>query len=66
MVVKNSKNVGQTMPQQVFELEIRSCYGTCQAYKVVIFESDSLLYEGFKYVVKQGRIIKKLPKGNIN
>lgn len=66
VVEKNGEKVVQTIPQQIFELELTRCYGTCPAYKVVIFENDSLMYEGLKYVAKLGKITKKLPKGTVN
>jgi hypothetical protein len=66
LVEKNNENVVQTIQQQVFELELTRCYGTCPAYKVVVFENDSLVYEGLKYVAKEGKITKKLPKGTVS
>ena len=66
VVEKNTENVVQTIPQQIFDLELTPCYGTCPAYKVVVFDNDSLVYEGLKYVTKQGKITKKLPQGTVN
>jgi hypothetical protein len=66
VVENNNENVVQTIPQQIFELELTRCYGTCPAYKVVVFENDSLMYEGLKYVAKEGQITKKLPRGTVS
>jgi Domain of unknown function (DUF6438) len=63
---KSAKNVVPTKPTQVFALEMTPCYGTCPAYKVIIFENDSLTYEGMSHVVKEGFISKKLPQGTVN
>lgn len=66
-VVENTlKNAVKTTPQQVFDLEMTRCYGTCPAYKVIVFDNDSVVYEGLKYVAKQGKVIKKFPKGTVN
>ena len=63
---KGAEKIAQTTPQQIFTLEMTSCYGTCPAYKVVIFENDSLSYEGMKHVAKEGYISKKLSQGTVN
>jgi hypothetical protein len=63
---KNTENVVQIMPQQVFALELTPCYGTCPTYKVNIFENDSLVYEGIKFVAKEGNISKRLPQGTVS
>jgi len=49
-VEKSTKNVFQTIPRQIFDLELTACYGTCPVYKVVVFDNDSLTYEGLKFV----------------
>ena len=66
MVEKNVESGIKSTSQQIFEFEKTSCYGSCPAYKVVVFENDSLSYEGLKFVAKQGNIAKKLPKGTVN
>ena len=63
---RNTKNVIQVMPKQIFTLELTPCYGTCPSYKVTIFDNDSLAYEGMKYVAKEGKVSKQLPKGTVN
>jgi hypothetical protein len=60
------ENVVKTIPQQVFELELTRCYGLCPAYKIVVFENDSLSFEGFIHVAKLGQLSKKLAKGTTN
>jgi hypothetical protein len=66
VVEKSTENVVQTIPKQVFTLELTPCYGTCPSYKVIVFENDSLIYEGLQHVAKEGKISKKLPKGTVN
>lgn len=51
--------------KQIFYLETTPCYGTCPSYKISIFENDSLVYEGIKYVAKEGLMSKKLSKGTV-
>ncbi len=63
---KNTENVVQIMPQQIFALELTPCYGTCPTYKVKVFENDSLVYEGIRFVAKEGNISKKLPQGTVS
>ena len=63
---KNTENVNQVVRQQIFTLELTACYGTCPVYKVMIFDNDSLTYEGTRYVAKEGKISKKLPEGTVN
>jgi Domain of unknown function (DUF6438) len=63
---KNSGNIIQIIPLQVFALEMTPCYGTCPSYKVVVFENDSLVYEGMRHVAKEGKMSKKLPNGTVN
>lgn len=63
---KRLENIIQITPQQVFALEMTTCYGTCPSYKVVVFENDSLVYEGLRYVAKEGNVSKKLPQGTVN
>jgi Domain of unknown function (DUF6438) len=65
-VEKNTENVVQLMPQQVFSLEMTPCYGTCPTYKVIVFENDSLVYEGIRFVAKEGIHSKKLSEGTVN
>ncbi len=63
---KSTEKIVMNVPQQIFTLEKTLCYGTCPTYKVVVFENDSLTYEGTKFVAKEGNISKKLPKGTVN
>jgi hypothetical protein len=63
---KSTRNVVQNTPQQVFFLEMTPCYGTCPSYKVVVFDNDSLTYEGMRHVAKEGIVAKQLPKGTVN
>lgn len=63
---KNEESVVKNIPQQVFFLEKTSCYGTCPSYKVVVFDNDSLVYEGNRHVAKEGLMIKQLPKGAVS
>ncbi|MES2519060.1 MAG: DUF6438 domain-containing protein [Bacteroidota bacterium] len=58
-------NGHKSTPKEVFYLETTRCYGTCPAYKVAIFDNDSLVYEGIKFVKKEGIMTKKLPKGTV-
>jgi len=60
-----NSNPSTSITKQIFYLETTPCYGTCPAYKVSIFENDSLVYEGFKYVTKEGVLSKKLPQGTV-
>jgi hypothetical protein len=64
VVEKSAEKVVKTMPTQVFALEMTPCYGTCPAYKVIVFES--LTYEGMSHVAKEGSISKKLSQGTVN
>lgn len=66
VVKKNTENLVKIVPQQVFALELTPCYGTCPTYKVIVFENDSLAYEGIRFVAKEGNISKKLPQGTVN
>jgi Domain of unknown function (DUF6438) len=66
VVEKNTENVVQTIPQQVFALELTPCYGTCPSYKIIVFENDSLVYEGMRHVAKEGKMSKQLSKGTVN
>jgi hypothetical protein len=66
VVEKSVENVFQATPLQVFSLELTPCYGTCPTYKVIVFENDSLVYEGIRFVAKEGNISKKLPQGTVN
>ncbi len=66
VVEKNTENARQIIPQQVFSLELTPCYGTCPTYKVIVFENDSLIYEGVRFVAKEGNVSKKLPQGTVN
>jgi len=63
---KGTINTIAIIPQAIFSLEKTPCYGTCPSYKVIVFENDSLYYEGIMYVAKEGKIAKKLPKGTVN
>jgi hypothetical protein len=63
---KSTESIIQLIPQQVFALEMTPCYGTCPSYNVVVFENDSLIFEGLKHVAKEGKIYKKLPQGTVN
>jgi Domain of unknown function (DUF6438) len=63
---KSTESIIQIVPQQIFALEMTPCYGTCPSYNVVVFENDSLMYEGMKYVAKEGKVYKKLPQGTVN
>lgn len=60
-----SQSASNNLSTQVFYLETTPCYGTCPSYKVIIFDNDSLVYEGFKYVAKEGILSKKLSKGTV-
>jgi hypothetical protein len=66
VVERSTENAVQNISQQIFALELTPCYGTCPSYKVVIFENDSLSYEGMRHVAKEGIISKQLPKGTVN
>ena len=66
VVEKNAVMVVQNASQSIFTLEMTPCYGTCPSYKVVIFENDSLAYEGMGHVAKEGKVSKQLPKGTVN
>ena len=63
---KGKINTITSIPQAIFALEMTPCYGTCPSYKVVVFENDSLTYEGMRHVAKEGKMSKKLPKGTVN
>jgi hypothetical protein len=52
-------------PLQVIKMETTPCYGRCPAYLVTIFDNDSLIYEGQRFVAKEGISFKKLPKGTV-
>ncbi|MEA5459370.1 DUF6438 domain-containing protein [Arcicella sp. LKC2W] len=62
ITTNNAQNI---IPKQIFYVETTPCYGTCPSYKVVVFDNDSLVYEGFKYVAKEGILSKKLSNGTV-
>jgi Domain of unknown function (DUF6438) len=66
MTEKSTETVIQVIPKEVFALEMTPCYGTCPSYKVVVFDNDSLVYEGMRHVAKEGNLSKKLSQGTVN
>lgn len=66
MAEKITENTIASISQPIFSLEMTPCYGTCPSYKVVVFENDSLTYEGMRHVVKEGKISRQLPRGTVN
>lgn len=63
---KGAINTFVSIPQAIFALETTPCYGTCPAYNVVVFDNDSLTYEGIRHVAKEGKVSKQLPIGTVN
>ena len=63
---KITENTVTSISQPIFTLEMTPCYGTCPSYKVVVFENDSLTYEGMRHVAKEGKMSRQLPKGTVN
>ena len=63
---KITENTIASISQPIFTLEMTPCYGTCPSYKVVVFENDSLTYEGMRHVAKEGKMSRQLPKGTVN
>ncbi|MEA5258045.1 DUF6438 domain-containing protein [Arcicella aquatica] len=49
----------------IFTLSKTPCYGTCPVFKMTVFENDSLVYEGERFVDKIGVSSKSLPKGKV-
>lgn len=66
VIEKSAINTIVSIPQAIFALETTPCYGTCPAYNVVVFDNDSLTYEGIMHVAKEGKVSKQLPKGTVN
>lgn len=58
---KNAENLAKT----IFTLEKTACYGTCPVYKLNVFENDSLVFEGERFVGTIGLHTKKLKKGTV-
>lgn len=54
-----------SIPQAIFALETTPCYGTCPSYTIVVYDNDSLTYEGMRHVAKEGKMSKKLLKGTV-
>ena len=42
-----------------------ACYGRCPSYKVEIYESGYAIYEGFKFVEKEGKYTAQLPANDL-
>jgi hypothetical protein len=43
-------------------MERTPCFGKCPSYKITIFNTGNVRYEGFQFAEKQGKYTKKLSK----
>jgi len=43
-------------------MERTPCFGKCPSYKIIIFNTGNVIYEGFTFVDKEGKHTKKISK----
>lgn len=55
----------QKSTKVVFSLEKTACYGTCPVFKMTIFENDSLVFEGERFVGSLGIHSQKIATGTV-
>ncbi len=47
-------------------MERTPCFGKCPSYKITIFNTGNVIYEGFSFAQKEGKHIKKLSKKQLS
>src|ERR1043165_4663365 len=50
----------------VITLERTTCFGTCPAYKLTIFDDGEVLFEGKDYVKQKGKVEGQITKAQLN
>jgi Domain of unknown function (DUF6438) len=63
--LENSLSTKSSGSAIIFTLEKTACYGTCPIFKVIVFDNDSLVFDGEEYVKKKGQYSKSLSKGTV-
>lgn len=62
---KTTQNKNLEIEKIVFTLKKTTCRGRCPVYKMDIFSSGKVLFEGKKYVEKTGKFEKKILKKEV-
>ena len=47
-------------------MERTPCFGKCPSYKITIFNTGNVIYEGLQFAFKKGKFTKKLTKSQLN
>ena len=47
-------------------MERTPCFGKCPSYKIMIFNTGNVVYEGFTFAEKEGKYTKKLTKKQLS
>ena len=47
-------------------MERTPCFGKCPSYKITIFNTGNVVYEGLQFAEKQGKFSKKLDKNELS
>ena len=46
-------------------MERTPCFGKCPNYKITIFNTGNVIYEGYKFALKEGKYRRKLTEGQL-
>jgi hypothetical protein len=52
--------------REVITIERRPCYGTCPFYRVRVFDTGRLEYEGLRHVVRLGPVLDSMPRARFD
>ena len=61
------QNTPALVKESVFiTMERTPCFGKCPSYKITIFNTGNVIYEGFKFATKEGKYTKKLTQNQLS
>ena len=61
------QNTSHLIKESVFiTMERTPCFGQCASYKITIFNTGNVDYEGFSFSEKEGKHIKKTNKKTVD
>jgi hypothetical protein len=66
-VVVNDVQKDQLIKESIFiTMERTPCFGKCPSYKITIFNTGNVAYEGYKFAKKEGKYTAKLTKPQLS
>ena len=62
----SSSSTNNIQKKLIISLDKTACFGTCPVYKIKIYNDQSAIFEGLKFVEKEGLYNLKISKKEIN